>query len=827
MHSGSVNAALLLSSYLGNEHDKIGHGIANSDFAGELGKLLPQNSATSDTVAAEKTEAKKADATQSAATSTDGTAVAAGALKKNSVGSVRKKSASQTPEQRLENVKTQTKTYKKVFITNPLALESALAELGYPAETIKACKSLQNQDGWISLKDLKDLISNKGMATETLGQGQISTARVQALLSSIVQKTEASGTNIGRTFEAVKSSIASVVQQESAGVFNIDEFRALLDGVLQQANNAEALKKSATASSGTSTEGASEIALQAAIAPKQGQTESLASNILPSFLSQNSDESGKGKKQDTSAKVSSDSAPQSTNITQDTPSLDKIVPGAETSAAVQSATAQKIVAAENSQAKAALSSGAISENSGQNVATDTFAEAPQEEPALKTEPSAAASQETGKGAGQVEKRQDLAALAQDFGATIVSVSNDKQASQTTEALPQSDSRDAPSVQGQNISALAKEAVKNADEGISTIQQQTRTNVSETAPGTDRIITQQSENTQEQPLPDYNANRSVGLASGLRDQAHAASASGQFSETLEAAKSGTDAKAADNRESAATAKTAAQGTLSTAGKDTGAAAASVISKLSSGDSGASGAQSGESGSAGQGRQGPGGNATAQAAVVQGAQEGSVENEISVQSRELAGMAKTVEKQLKLGDSAPDSALFQSASQRAAEVRMEVPISQQSSGSNLNYNQPGDMAETIENWRAQYRGVGGQQLILELEPGQFGKVSIKVGANRDEVSAMVLTENESARQAILRNAPELRQSLDDQGLMLGKFQVDVNGEKAGSGNSYTGRQTPEGQTSDGRAERTGKTAGRPRPKPAYIRRGNGLSRVSIFA
>ncbi len=823
MQSGSVNAALLLSSYLGNEHEKIGHGIASSDFAGELGKLLPHKTGTSDIESAEKTDAKNTDAAQSIAAEPDDKSAAADSSKKESIGSVKKKSASQAPEQRLERLKSQTKTGKQVFITNPLMLESILAELQYPAETIKACKSLQNQDGWISLKDLKDLLSNKAMATETLGKGQISMASAQALISSIVQKAESSGTNSGRTFEGLKESIASVVGQGSPGVFNIDEFRALIDQVLQKANNAEARKT--TAAAGTSAEGAAasqatEIALQASIAPKQGQTESLASRALPSFVSEKSDETKRGKKQEANAELTSETT--SPNVAPETLSLNKTATGVETFAASQSAAAQKSIALDKNQSESETSSSAVSEKSGGNVETDISSEAAQEEPVTKPESPAATSQESGKIVQQGENRQNLTALAEDFGAKIISMSNDKQGTPATEAVAQNDTRSAAAVQGQNIAAQAKEAVKNTYDGISVSDEQARTDVSETAPGTGRIITQQSENTQEQPFPEYNSKRSEGLAGGLREQTKATGATGQFTETIQAANSGIAAKSADMyRESAINDMNASRGTGTSGGNDAGSPPASVLNKAGFPDAGAGGASSGESGSTGQGWQG--GETASQASVAQGATTArSVENGISVQSHELAGIAKTVEKQLKLSDP-DDAALFQNASSnQGAEIRMEVPISRESSGSALNYNQPGDMAETIENWRAQYRVAGEQQLTLELEPGQFGKVSIRVGAKKDEVSAVVVTESESARQAILRNAPELRQTLDDQGLMLGKFQVDVNGEKAGSGNS--GRQKPEAGT---KAEKAGRIDTQIRPKPAYIRRASGLSQLSIFA
>ena len=71
---------------------------------------------------------------------------------------------------------------------------------------------------------------------------------------------------------------------------------------------------------------------------------------------------------------------------------------------------------------------------------------------------------------------------------------------------------------------------------------------------------------------------------------------------------------------------------------------------------------------------------------------------------------------------------------------------------------------------------------------------------------LTQSEPARQALMRHSTELRQDLQDQGLVLEKFMVDVNRDKSGGGNH------PEGNKAGGKIAPPSKAAKVQAFKPA---------------
>lgn len=107
----------------------------------------------------------------------------------------------------------------------------------------------------------------------------------------------------------------------------------------------------------------------------------------------------------------------------------------------------------------------------------------------------------------------------------------------------------------------------------------------------------------------------------------------------------------------------------------------------------------------------------------------------------------------------------------------------------------------------------------------KISLKVEAKKDEISVVALTDNESARQVLMKDSPALRQGLQDQGLVLDKFTVDVNRDKSSGGN-YPEDNNPKSQNPPfSRAAKTG--AIQAVSGPAYIRETDLRSQISIFA
>ncbi len=195
-------------------------------------------------------------------------------------------------------------------------------------------------------------------------------------------------------------------------------------------------------------------------------------------------------------------------------------------------------------------------------------------------------------------------------------------------------------------------------------------------------------------------------------------------------------------------------------------------------------------------------------------------------DTAMLSKQIEKQLGSRDSAPESAVFQNSAsnfQRVSEINL--PGMENSTQNSFAYYDPYRSAELVQSMREQQTGGVARQLVLDMEPDELGKVSIRVGARKDEISVVAHTQSEPARQALMSRSPELRQDLQDQGLVLDKFMVDVNREKSGGGN-YPEQNNPKGKTPP--ISRTVKVGvAQTAAGPSYVRKTDGRSRISIFA
>ncbi|MFZ2445931.1 MAG: flagellar hook-length control protein FliK [Syntrophobacteraceae bacterium] len=917
MQSGSVNASLLLSSYLGNEHEKIGHEIARSDFAGELGKLFTQNANPVDPAAASNpavnsTERKTAStAEQPASTQSEGNAAPANTPDQATrpARPCRNKSASTGPRERIENLKSQAKNSEKLYITNPALVASILAELRYPAETINAYKSMQNQEGLVSLKDFKALLASRPVPSDPRAEGRVPAVQAQTLLAAIVQKVDKDPASGRETFTAAKSAGAPAVKPSTDGVYNISEFRALIDQVLQQATTADVRQKSATAatssasgSSGTTT-GGGEITGQAVVGPRQGQTESLAGSILPSFVSGDSEEPGR-KKAATGTQVKSNpdsakgfpvAAPEATAArkgTQETDSLSSAL-DAERRAAANTRPDQPRVAP-------TLPAGPGREGDLDRFTAVADTQSPgKSAPAAQTGIAAAPSGPADR-IGSGEAGQILASIAEEFGAKIVSLGTDTPPASQNAAEPQNVPREPAAFQDRNLSVLAREAVKDSGEKTSAPGARVEQNLSETPLSPGRIVTPRAENPQDEPFPGQDPNRAAGLVRNLRDQAGTTGkndsmefpgADGEYAQarngaeaantargTVAASRPETSPGAAPGFTSQAEIPLRAESTISPraekppvepfSGLDSNRAAGvvrnlrdqaqtagqgdrkdapaierdivqtqggaeakevrlppvSMLDKPASCEADASRGISGEGAQAEQASPGPGRDVADPVDVVQKSGPRMTPREKPpVLGHEAAVLAKEVEKNLKAGDHATDAAGLQTAEIRFTGSRIEVSRMDQAPNGGLSYHDPSETAEAL---RERFGSAGGRHLVLDVEPEEFGKMSIRIGTRGDEVSAVVLTENESARQALLKNSPDLRQELENQGLLLGKFQVDVGREKAGGGNNPEW-QKPEGKNADESAAGTINPGGRTQPKPSYIRRNGSRSQVSIFA
>ncbi len=204
----------------------------------------------------------------------------------------------------------------------------------------------------------------------------------------------------------------------------------------------------------------------------------------------------------------------------------------------------------------------------------------------------------------------------------------------------------------------------------------------------------------------------------------------------------------------------------------------------------------------------------------------ETSTAISGHNIAIVSEHIDKQIGNKDSAPENAVVQGAVsgfQGASEIKLARMDN--SAGDGFTFYDPYRSAELAQNTREQVTGAGARQLVLEMDPDELGKISIKVGAKKDEISVEALTQSADTKAALMSHAPELRQDLKDQGLVLDKFMVDVNGEKSGGGNY------PYGNNAKSKTAQTSKTAGvgsiRTPARGVYVRKNDGRSQISIFA
>ncbi len=69
---------------------------------------------------------------------------------------------------------------------------------------------------------------------------------------------------------------------------------------------------------------------------------------------------------------------------------------------------------------------------------------------------------------------------------------------------------------------------------------------------------------------------------------------------------------------------------------------------------------------------------------------------------------------------------------------------------------------------------QEINMELTPKELGKLSLKLSETAGVITANIKVDNEKVKELILNSLSELKTALEDQGLSVGAFNVDVRKE-----------------------------------------------------
>lgn len=872
MNAGPVGASILLASFLVSEHEKIGQEISQSDFAVELGKLLSPRDTVSPVSAQEPAgnETPVQSPVGAASQSTDlNSSIPADAIPAQATGRAsagRHAEACRESKARIQNLKTRTKNSEALYITNSALAESILAKMHYPADAIKAFKSLQNKDGWIPLAEFKTLLANPPDNSGAQGSAAVSSADAQALLAAVVRKIDKSPGSAGSKTSgelaktrmskqgAFRPALSKAQLQLASGMdgsCSAESFGAVIEQVLQKADGTTAGTKTATAGSGSpavasvasaSSSAGAEITGTTVIAPKKGQAGQVTANKLPSFIRDDEEEGG-----------------------------------ADGAGAESPGTITELEAKVNWASRAHIRAN----REGANRTADAENRPGADKPAESAASRPLASDTVGNAAKVAREevlRQSTPIVEQAYASGGSKPIESNPLSETA-ALTDTDSNAADLAStrsAQNFAAAYTEAGKieqpltaDAVANIAGAPENTGYRVWNIAPlAMDTGLIKDGESSKARPLNDPRLSISIdGETLGDMPEVsrvpepHSAEGAGSEDRTLYEGNSNHSGSSADN---------------SSEGKQPGRKSIDAAVKQALGDIGSKYSVLEENrppGVAGNektsgspsafsmnspvdlvdefpGRQVRQNSTTAANDLLRtgstsaGARETralsneaiEIEQQITASSEASSGkplnghdvvmLSQQAEKQLKTRDSLPDPLNLQAAGHQFHNARIEMPGMEQSPDSGLHYYDPARSAELVEQYKEHSRSIGGHELVLEMDQGEFGKMSIKVGTRNDEVSAVVVTESEPARHALLKNSPELRQELQDQGLLLGKFQVDVDRDRSGRENSHQGQgQEGNRQARDAPSESTAvkSKVGR----PSYVRNNGTLSQVSIFA
>jgi flagellar hook-length control protein FliK len=811
MHSEQISASQLLSAFMGSESDKISQGVGRSDFAGELKKLIKEPAGKRGELSKNASSNSENLNVFDAGSKASGEQAAGEAKTRGQSASRAAQKAVIDASAKAKELKSKAKAAESVFVSNTAVANTILADLQYPAETRQACKALQNKEGEISVKELKSLLDAQPSVSSAI-PAVVPAEHVQDLVNSIIAKgsgAEKQG--------SLSGTLRASVKVKAKGTYTRSEVLGLLDKVLQHVESEQAKPVESTASSASSApSGLSQTAARVSGSVKAGQTRGLTASALPSFVSEDTKHSLESKTLAMEVK----------NPESEAKTINVAGAGGEADEAV----------ANNLETLKTPNGAAYS----REASTQAKA-AGNESSAEKAPDSAAALSSAGKKTDEVPTAS-LDSVLKSFGAKIISSEPQQAEDKIIEAPVIGGSAGASVAQAQNIASHVKGAEKEADRslGAQSASRQTQNSA------------ENSETVQLKATPSEQASSDRSFDGDKKDafeqvpKTDARTVAEKFDSNTIAV----DAEATGNTDrQAAAVKPAQTGSFSDDSVETlahGADSPAAVLKKAAEDSAGADAKTGETaGSTSEElRMGLGieDSQTASNPSVYGLGEKTglslndslsatsradsietAESRIALTGADAVSLAKQIVKQSRNSDSTLEGTVFQNSAFVAQNSNLNVARAENSAQNGSAYD-PYGSAEYVQNIREQFQSASGRQLVLEMEPAELGKVSIKVEAKKDEISVMALTDNESARQALVKNSPELRQNLQDQGLVLDKFTVDVNQDKAGGGN-YPADDNPGGRN---QVSRTVKSAGTPGLSgSSYIRQIDVRSQISIFA
>jgi flagellar hook-length control protein FliK len=126
---------------------------------------------------------------------------------------------------------------------------------------------------------------------------------------------------------------------------------------------------------------------------------------------------------------------------------------------------------------------------------------------------------------------------------------------------------------------------------------------------------------------------------------------------------------------------------------------------------------------------------------------------------------------------------SASGTAAAAALKGEAAQTATAS-LEKFAPREVLRQVESGIYKNLNEGAKQLTLRLDPPELGKLNLQLTVRGQEVSVVLKAENADAGRMLQENLHQLRQTLEDQGLKVGKMEVQTQLSDGNSGQGWSG-------------------------------------------
>ncbi len=119
--------------------------------------------------------------------------------------------------------------------------------------------------------------------------------------------------------------------------------------------------------------------------------------------------------------------------------------------------------------------------------------------------------------------------------------------------------------------------------------------------------------------------------------------------------------------------------------------------------------------------------------------------------------------------------------AASLSSQVQNALQSSGTSSTVDANAVIEQMVRGMTMRTVAQGTSEIRLQLQPENLGQVTMRLSVTGNQVNATVVAQSADVRSALVANHQELARSLNEAGLTLSGFSVDVSGGDAGQDQS----------------------------------------------